>query len=112
MGVTQSQYQPTMPLFGARMVCETANYKHIEETKRKFAQREETLGDWAKEKSERKAALQELKLQTKQVSESRSRRNSLVLCSGSDAAGDITKSALDMAATMTATATMTSTVLQ
>jgi len=100
-----------MPLFGSRMVCETANYKHIEETKRKFAQREETLGDWAKEKNERKAALQELKLQTKQVSESRSRRNSLVLSPGSEAAGDISKSALAMAATMTATATMTAAIL-
>ena len=36
----------------------------------------------------------------------------MVLSSGSEAAGDITKSALDMAATMTATATMTGTVLQ
>ena len=34
-----------MPLFGARMVCETGSYKHVEETKKKFAQREENLGE-------------------------------------------------------------------
>ena len=28
-----------------RMVCETGNYKHIEETKKKFAEREESLGE-------------------------------------------------------------------
>ena len=35
----------TMPVFGARMVCETANYKYIEERDKKFAQREESLGE-------------------------------------------------------------------
>jgi len=66
-----------MPLFGSRMVCETANYKHIEETKKKFAEREESLGEWVKEKSERKAALHELKVMTRRASQSRSRSNSI-----------------------------------
>ena len=35
----------TMPLFGSRMVCETANYKYIEERDKKFAEREESLGE-------------------------------------------------------------------
>jgi hypothetical protein len=34
-----------MPVFGARMVCETANYKYAEERDKKFAQREENLGE-------------------------------------------------------------------
>merc|ERR1719167_1032263 len=59
------------------MVCETANYKYIEERDKKFAQREESLGDWVKEKSERKAALKELKNKTRRASVSKSRSNSV-----------------------------------
>lgn len=33
-----------MPVWGNRMVCETANYKHIEEKKKEFLERENTLG--------------------------------------------------------------------
>lgn len=35
--------QVEMPLFGSRMVCETASYKYIEERDRKFAERENKL---------------------------------------------------------------------
>jgi hypothetical protein len=33
-----------MPVWGNRMVCETANYKHIEEKKKEFLEREDSLG--------------------------------------------------------------------
>merc|ERR1711892_151777 len=54
------------------MVCETANYKYIEERDRRFAQREESLGEWVREKGERRAALKDLKMKTRQASISKS----------------------------------------
>ena len=38
-----SRTRSKMPVFGARMVCETANYKYIEERDRQFAERENKL---------------------------------------------------------------------
>jgi len=61
-----------MPVFGSRMVCETANYKYIEERDKKFAEREESLGEWVREKGERKAALKDLRMKTRQASISKS----------------------------------------
>ena len=49
-----------MPVWGNRMVCETANYKHIEEKKKEFEDRESSLGKWASEKAERKRRLSQL----------------------------------------------------
>ena len=37
-----------MPLFGSRMVCETANYKYIEKRDKKFAKRENVLRRYVK----------------------------------------------------------------
>ncbi|XP_059090393.1 uncharacterized protein LOC131886153 [Tigriopus californicus] len=48
-----------MPLFGARMVCETANVKHIEKHKKEMLERETKLGEWEKEKAERIDKLRE-----------------------------------------------------
>ena len=38
------QYYPEMPVFGSRMVCQTASYKYIEERDRVNAEKEECLG--------------------------------------------------------------------
>lgn len=48
-----------MPLFGARMVCETANIKHIEKHKKEMLEREAKLEEWEKEKAERIDKLRE-----------------------------------------------------
>ncbi len=37
-----------MPLFGSRMVCQTASYKYIEERDRKFAERENKLARYVR----------------------------------------------------------------
>jgi len=49
-----------MPLFGNRMVVATANYKHIEEKKKEFFERESRLGRWVTERKARKEKLREL----------------------------------------------------
>jgi len=49
-----------MPLFGNRMVVATANYKHIEEKKKEFFDRESRLGRWVTERKARKEKLREL----------------------------------------------------
>ncbi len=41
--LTQLFLEAKMPLFGSRMVCETANYKYIEKRDKKFAKRENVL---------------------------------------------------------------------
>ena len=51
-----------MPLFGNRMVVATANYKHIEEKKKEFFERESRLGRWVTERKARKEKLRELQV--------------------------------------------------
>lgn len=51
-----------MPLFGNRMVVATANYKHIEEKKKEFFDRESRLGRWVTERKARKEKLRELQV--------------------------------------------------
>ena len=51
-----------MPLFGNRMVVATANYKHIEEKKKEFFERETRLGRWVSERKARKEKLQALQV--------------------------------------------------
>lgn len=53
-----------MPLFGNRMVVATANYKHIEEKKKEFFDRESRLGRWVTERKARKEKLRELQVLT------------------------------------------------
>ena len=57
-----------MPLFGSRMVCETANYKYIEQRKRDLFEREMKLAQWYKEKAERKKRLREARERLRQGS--------------------------------------------
>lgn len=57
-----------MPVFGNRMVCKTASYKYIKERDQKNLERETKLGRWVKEKTERKAALHDLKERVRQAS--------------------------------------------
>ena len=42
------------------MVCETANYKHMEEKRKEILDRENSLAKWMKENAERKQRLQNL----------------------------------------------------
>ena len=63
-----SQVITIMPVWGNRMVCETANYKHIEEKKKEFLDRENSLGQWMKEKTERKRRLHRLNERIRQGS--------------------------------------------
>lgn len=58
-----------MPVFGNRYVCETANYKHMEEKKAEFDEREEKLGQWAKVKY--KLGLRRIKTKWIRVNSSR-----------------------------------------
>ena len=51
-----------MPLFGNRMVVATANYKHIQEKKQEFFERESKLGKWVSERKERKEKLRALQV--------------------------------------------------
>jgi len=57
-----------MPLFGNRMVVATANYKHIEEKKKEFFDRESGLGRWVTERKARKEKLRELQERIRQNS--------------------------------------------
>ena len=57
-----------MPLFGNRMVCETANYKHIQERKQDMFERETKLAQWYKDKAERKQRLRDAKERLRQGS--------------------------------------------
>lgn len=50
-----------MPLFGARMVVGTSNYKHVEQFQKDVHNREEKLGEWQKDKKDRKEKLNVLK---------------------------------------------------
>jgi hypothetical protein len=45
-----------MPLFGSRMVCQTASYKYIEERDRKFAERENKLARYVRDAQIKKAS--------------------------------------------------------
>ena len=51
-----------MPLFGNRMVVATANYKHIQEKKQEFFERESRLGKWVSDRKERKEKLKVLQV--------------------------------------------------
>lgn len=42
-----------MPVFGNRMVVQTANYKHVQKVKEDMEKREEALGKWSEEKAAR-----------------------------------------------------------
>lgn len=50
-----------MPIFGARMVCETADIKHIQKVQKETMERETRLGQWADEKALRLKRLRILK---------------------------------------------------
>ena len=49
-----------MPLFGNRMIVQTANYKHIQKFNKDMAEREDSLSKWFNEKTERKKNLKRL----------------------------------------------------
>jgi hypothetical protein len=50
-----------MPVFGNRVVLETANYKHVQEFKQGITNREDALAEWSKSQKERKEKLEALK---------------------------------------------------
>ena len=88
-----------MPVFGNRMIVETANYKHVEKFKKDVADREDKLGRWMKEKTERKKNLEKLHERIRQNSiysndsrlgdEATSRRGSIVSESKRDSAVNV-----------------------
>ena len=50
----------TMPLFGSRMVCETANVQRMHKRRKEMEEREERLAQWAKEKAARKERIRSM----------------------------------------------------
>ena len=50
-----------MPVFGNRMVCETANVKRQQERRQNMKEREEKLAKWFTEKEKRKQQLRSLR---------------------------------------------------